>query len=118
MFTTRVHALWNNVIQRVKYRVHRNMCAIHRWSLSFSLIVEELVTALFVVRSALALAKGRQTNTVRDGVLALLIRNSKTVTVSKYIVHFFQSESLGLGYEKHDKEAAEEGEGLLIFVRH
>jgi hypothetical protein len=88
------------------------MCAIYRWTLSFSLIVVELMTALFDIGPTLLLAKRGQANPVGNGVLALLISNSKTFAVSKYVVHFFQSEALGLGYKEHDKKAAEEGECL------
>jgi hypothetical protein len=89
------------------------MCAIHRWTLSFSLsIIEELVAALLVIRSALVLAKRGQANTVSNGILALLVRNSEPFTVSKHVVHFFQSEPLGLGDKEHDEKAAEEGENL------
>ena len=70
------------------------------------------MTALFDVRPVLALAKRGQANTISNSVLALLVGSSKTITVSKHVVHFFQSEALGFGYEEQDEKAAGEGESL------
>lgn len=70
------------------------------------------MAALFDVASMLAAAIRCQTDAVGNCVLALLVRNTETFTISKHVVHFFQSEALGLGDEDHDEKGANEGESL------
>lgn len=70
------------------------------------------MTALFGVGRVLATAIRGQTDAVRNGALALLVRNAEAFTISKHVIHFFQSEALSLGNEEHDEKGAEEGESL------
>ena len=71
-----------------------------------------MLTALFAVGPVLAGVVRSQPNAVGNGVLALLVCNAETFAVSKHVIHFFQCESLGLGYEEHDEKGTDKGEGL------